>query len=41
MADRLVVLERGSVVAEIKPSEMTVVELTDYLISLQHEPGES
>lgn len=40
VADRLVILERGAVVAEIKPKDMTVIELTDYLISLQHEPGE-
>ena len=38
VADRLVVLDRGAVVAEIRPQEMTVMELTDYLISLQHEP---
>ena len=37
VADRLVVLDRGAVVAEIKPEEMTVVELTDFLISLQHQ----
>ncbi|MBU1174560.1 MAG: ATP-binding cassette domain-containing protein [Alphaproteobacteria bacterium] len=40
VADRLVILERGAVVAEITPQDMTVAELTDYLISLQHEPGE-
>jgi simple sugar transport system ATP-binding protein len=40
VADRLVILERGAVVAEIKPQDMTVVELTDYMISLQNEPGE-
>ena len=40
VADRLIILDRGSVVSEIKPSDMSVVELTDYLISLQHESGE-
>lgn len=37
VADRLIVLDRGTVVAEIRPQDMTVMELTDYLISLQHE----
>ena len=37
VADRLVVLERGTVVAEIKPEDMTVTELTDFLITLQHQ----
>jgi simple sugar transport system ATP-binding protein len=35
IADRLVILERGSLVAEVRPQDMTVIELTDYLISLQ------
>ena len=37
VADRLVVLDRGAVVAEIRPEDMTVAELTDLLISLQNE----
>ena len=37
IADRLVVLDRGAVVAEIQPADMTVQELTDYMIALQHE----
>lgn len=37
IADRLVVLDRGRVVSEIKPADMSVVELTDYLISLHQE----
>ena len=37
VADRLVVLDRGEIVAEIRPAEMTVAELTEYLIDLQHE----
>lgn len=37
VADRLIVLDRGTVVAEIIPSEMSVATLTDYLIDLQHE----
>jgi len=35
VADRLIVLDRGTVVAEIDPAEMTVPQLTDYLIDLQ------
>ena len=37
VADRLVVLDRGEIVAEVRPSDMTVAELTEYLIALQHE----
>jgi simple sugar transport system ATP-binding protein len=37
VADRLVVLDRGAVVAEIRPEDMTVAELTDFLIGLQQE----
>src|SRR5579863_9750865 len=37
VADRLVVLDRGRVVSEIAPKEMTVPELTEYLIALQHK----
>ncbi len=36
VADRLVVLDRGEIVANIEPREMTVPELTEYLINLQH-----
>jgi simple sugar transport system ATP-binding protein len=36
VADRLVVLDRGEIVAEIGPREMSVADLTEYLISL-HE----
>ena len=36
VADRLVVLDRGAVVAEISPKNMSVPELTEYLIALQH-----
>ena len=36
VADRLVVLDRGEIVAEIRPQDMTVPELTEYLIDLQH-----
>ncbi len=34
IADRLVILDRGAIVSEIRPQDMSVVELTDYLISL-------
>jgi simple sugar transport system ATP-binding protein len=37
VADRLVVLDRGQIVSEINPKDMTVAELTEYLIELQHE----
>src|ERR1700730_14252667 len=37
VADRLVVLDRGRVVSEIDPKDMTVLELTEYLIALQHQ----
>jgi simple sugar transport system ATP-binding protein len=35
VADRLVVLDRGEIVAEIAPRDMTVADLTEYLIELQ------
>lgn len=37
VADRLIVLDRGRVVSEILPKEMSVIELTEYLIALQHK----
>ena len=37
VADRLVIMDRGAIVAEIEPRHMSVAELTDYLISLQHK----
>jgi len=36
VADRLVVLDRGEIVSEIRPAEMSVADLTEYLIALQH-----
>jgi D-xylose transport system ATP-binding protein len=36
VADRLVVMDRGEIVAEVLPNDMTVAELTEYLIDLQH-----
>jgi simple sugar transport system ATP-binding protein len=35
VADRLIVLDRGEIVASILPRDMTVPELTEYLIHLQ------
>jgi simple sugar transport system ATP-binding protein len=35
VADRMVVLDRGRVVAEVKPQDMTVADLTEFLIGLQ------
>jgi simple sugar transport system ATP-binding protein len=37
VADRLIVLDRGRIVSEILPKDMSVVELTEYLIDLQHK----
>jgi simple sugar transport system ATP-binding protein len=37
VADRLVVLDRGAIVAEIRPEDMSVTDLTDFLITLQQE----
>lgn len=37
VADRLVVLDRGRIVTEIAPKDMSVMELTEFLIALQHE----
>ena len=37
VADRLVVLDRGEIVAEIRPADMTVAALTEYLIDLQQQ----
>jgi simple sugar transport system ATP-binding protein len=37
VADRLIVLDRGRIVAEILPKDMSVNELTEYLIELQHK----
>ena len=35
VADRLVVVDRGTIVAQLRPHELTVPELTEYLIQLQ------
>jgi simple sugar transport system ATP-binding protein len=37
VADRLVVLDRGRIVADISPKDMSVADLTEYLIALQHK----
>ena len=37
VADRLVVLDRGAIAADIRPGDMTVAELTEFLIALQHK----
>jgi simple sugar transport system ATP-binding protein len=37
VADRLVVLDRGRIVSEISPKRMSVMELTEYLIEIQHK----
>ena len=35
VADRMIVLDRGEIVAEIRPADMTVADLTEFLINLQ------
>jgi simple sugar transport system ATP-binding protein len=40
VADRLVVVDRGTIVAQLAPHEMTVPELTEYLIGLQQPRSE-
>jgi simple sugar transport system ATP-binding protein len=37
VADRMIVLDRGRVMSEISPKDMSVVQLTEYLIELQHD----
>ena len=37
IADRLVILDRGRIVSEIRPQDMSVTALTDYLIDLHKE----
>jgi simple sugar transport system ATP-binding protein len=37
VADRLVIIDRGAIVAEIVPKVMSVVALTEFLIDLQHK----
>ena len=37
VADRLVILDRGAIVAEKSPKDMSVTELTEFLIALQHK----
>ena len=37
VADRLVVLDLGRIVSEISPKQMSVLELTEYLIKIQHK----
>ena len=39
VADRLVVLDRGEIVADLSPRDMTVPELTEFLIALQQKHG--
>ena len=37
VADRMIVLDRGRVVAEVRPQDMSVADLTEFLIDLQHK----
>jgi simple sugar transport system ATP-binding protein len=36
VADRLIILDRGRIVSEVRPKDMSVMELTEYMISIQH-----
>jgi simple sugar transport system ATP-binding protein len=35
VADRMIVVDRGRIVSEIRPKDMSVVDLTEYLVQLQ------
>jgi simple sugar transport system ATP-binding protein len=35
VADRMIILDRGRAVSEVSPKDMSVIELTEYLIALQ------
>ncbi|MEX0851796.1 MAG: ATP-binding cassette domain-containing protein [Bauldia sp.] len=37
VADRLVILDRGAIVSELLPKDLSVMELTEFLIKLQHK----
>jgi simple sugar transport system ATP-binding protein len=37
VADRMIILDRGRIVSEVRPQEMSVVDLTEYLIALQQK----
>jgi simple sugar transport system ATP-binding protein len=37
VADRMIILDRGRIVSELKPQDMSVVDLTEYLIDLQQK----
>ena len=37
VADRMIILDRGRVVSEVSPKDMSVIELTEYLIALQEK----
>ena len=37
VADRMIMLDRGRVVSEVSPKDMSVIELTEYLIALQEK----
>jgi simple sugar transport system ATP-binding protein len=37
VADRLIVLDRGEIVSEMRPQDMTVAQLTKFLVDLQHK----
>ena len=41
MADRMLIIDRGRIVGQVKRGEMTVNELTDYFLELQRDSSES
>jgi simple sugar transport system ATP-binding protein len=37
VADRMIVVDRGRIVSELRPKDMSVVDLTEYLVQLQRQ----
>jgi simple sugar transport system ATP-binding protein len=35
VADRMIVVDRGRIVSEVRPKDMSVADLTEYLVQLQ------
>lgn len=37
VADRMIVVDRGRIVSEVRPKDMSVADLTEYLVQLQKQ----
>jgi simple sugar transport system ATP-binding protein len=37
VADRMIVVDRGRIVSEIRPKDLSVADLTEYLVQLQKQ----